>query len=538
MTSIPEQPDASPLPASPGGLDQQLLDIFFDQAPMATAIFDREYRLQRCNANWTRFFTELVGVPAEHLVPGQKLFEAVPGGGERMAALLEPVLAGQTVRQAAHRIQNRGAVTYWDVVFSPLFREDAVVAFVAVAVDATERVTAFEKLERRIAAFATVASSMTVDQPIEATLQVLAQTGRQVTDAEACAVVIVDPESDLVTVFEAAGLPDTYGVALAEAWRQGVQSPSREALERQQLTVVTGARAKGLSNPLYEPLHPYLRDAAWDDMVIVPLDSRGRCLGVMQYYHRPGRVQDAEERSFLTAVADQAAVAVANAALYAKSERNAALVERQRLARELHDSVSQALFSMTLHARTAERQLTATGVATDAPAAESVRRLAELTQGALAEMRALIFELRPGALAEEGLVTALTRQAAALTAREEAVIVVSGPDERPLLDADVEEHLYRLTLEAINNAVKHANASCIEVTLTVAGSTLEICVADNGVGFDATVPRPGHLGQATMAERADAVGGSLRVESAPGAGCSVTVSVPLEQRRCHQIRSL
>jgi signal transduction histidine kinase len=188
--------------------------------------------------------------------------------------------------------------------------------------------------------------------------------------------------------------------------------------------------------------------------------------------------------------------------------------------------VSQALFSMTLHARTAQRQLTAAGVEETAPAAETLRQLAELTKGALAEMRALIFELRPGALAEEGLVNALFRQAAALTAREHVPIMVTGPEERPELDAATEEHLYRFTLEALNNAVKHARATAIEVTIDLTEAGLSLSIIDDGIGFDPALPTPGHLGRTTMAERVAAIGGTLSVCSAPGAGCRVSVLVP------------
>lgn len=527
MTSIPVQGgDHIAAPEGDPAFERQLLELFFGDVPMGVAVFDVNARLQRCNSTWVGFFTHYLGVSPDYVVPGRTMTELLPDSAPTVKALAEQALSGETVRMNGLRLEQDGVSNYWDVVMAPIYRDGEIVGFVDVVTDATERVTAYELLERRIAAFAEFASSSTVDQPLEATLQTLVQTARRATDAEACAVVIVDPDTDLIAVFESAGLPERYGQAVADSWRQGVQSPSRAALERQQLATVSDARTKGLANPLYEPIHPYLRDAPWEEMVIVPLDSRGRCLGVMQYYHRAGRTHDADERAFLTALADQAAVAVANAALYARSERDAAIVERQRLARELHDSVSQALFSMTLHARTAERQLSAAGMHADDPAPTTVRRLAELTQGALAEMRALIFELRPGALAEEGLVTALTRQAAALTAREGVAIDVEGPAERPVLEADVEEHLYRLTLEALNNAVKHARATRIVVSLIEDTDALVLTVADDGVGFDPAQPRPGHLGQRTMAERAAVVGATFDVRSAAGAGCTVTVRLP------------
>ena len=123
------------------------------------------------------------------------------------------------------------------------------------------------------------------------------------------------------------------------------------------------------------------------------------------------------ELAFYTALGDQAAVAVVNERLLAETGQTSALQERARLARELHDSVSQALFSMTLHARTAQLAMAKQELPEDGPLGQSIAQLRELSQGALAEMRALIFELRPDALPGEGLTAALSKQAAALSAR-------------------------------------------------------------------------------------------------------------------------
>ena len=151
----------------------------------------------------------------------------------------------------------------------------------------------------------------------------------------------------------------------------------------------------------------------------VPLLHKDRVLGMLSLSHnKVGHYTDRHARLAL-AIANQAALAIENARLYARAQETATLDERARLARELHDSVTQALFSMTLHVRAAELGLQRAGIDAGGPLAGSLHQLSELTQGALAEMRALIFELRPNALAEEGRAVALRKQAAALTAREE-----------------------------------------------------------------------------------------------------------------------
>ena len=154
------------------------------------------------------------------------------------------------------------------------------------------------------------------------------------------------------------------------------------------------------------------------------------------------------ELAFYAALADQAAVVVTNARLTSHAGQAATSLERARLARELHDSVSQALFSMTMHARAAQLAMVKAGLDESGGLGRSVAELVELTRGALAEMRALIFELRPAALAEEGLVAALRKQAAALSAREQVALTVEGPEERLDLGVGVEEHLYRIASEA------------------------------------------------------------------------------------------
>ena len=207
--------------------------------------------------------------------------------------------------------------------------------------------------------------------------------------------------------------------------------------------------------------------------------------------------------------------------------REAKAAERNRLARELHDSVSQALFSMAMHARTAQLALAQIPQAAGGPLGRAVGQLRELASGALAEMRALIFELRPEALAEEGLVAALSRQAAAVSAREQLPVAVDGPPDRLSLPAGAEENSYRIVLEALHNAVKHAGASQVTIAVAADGQHgARIRVTDDGAGFEPSAVGPGHLGLRTMAERAAAIGADLELISSPGAGTCVQLTLP------------
>jgi signal transduction histidine kinase len=215
-------------------------------------------------------------------------------------------------------------------------------------------------------------------------------------------------------------------------------------------------------------------------------------------------------------------VAVENARLFSEVQGKAALEERQRLARELHDSVSQAIFSISLHARTTEALMDR---GDQARLKETIGHISTVAQAAMAEMRALIFELRPESLATEGLVAALTKQAAALRARH-GIQVLTELCAEPELPIETKEVLYRVAQEASHNTIKHANASTLTFGLARGEGHVTLLVVDDGLGFDASGQFPGHLGLQSMRERALRLGGSLDIHSAPGNGTTVRLRVP------------
>jgi signal transduction histidine kinase len=166
----------------------------------------------------------------------------------------------------------------------------------------------------------------------------------------------------------------------------------------------------------WEPLFP--GDVWVPCSLVVPLAASGETIGILCLARAKGQPFGDEQRALARGVADQLSVAVSNARYFEATQQTAALEERHRIARDLHDSVSQSLFSLTLHTRTAELALARAGLEADSELGRPLQQVSELTRGALAEMRALIFELRPGALAEEGLGAALSKHSAAVTARE------------------------------------------------------------------------------------------------------------------------
>ncbi len=261
---------------------------------------------------------------------------------------------------------------------------------------------------------------------------------------------------------------------------------------------------------------------AW---MAVPLMLRDQVIGMLVLTSKEENAFTPHHATLALAIANQAAIAIENARLYEQAQELAAVEERQKLARELHDSVSQALYGIALGLHSARIQLDRDP--RELP--ESLDYLLSLTEAALAEMRALIFELRPESLEREGLVAALARQGAALQARHD-IIVQADLREEPALLLTAKQELYRIAQEALQNTVKHAQASKVDLVLHRTANAVILEVCDDGVGFDPLGSFPGHLGLRSMQERVSNLGGKLQIESAPGQGTHMLAQVPSGER--------
>jgi len=249
----------------------------------------------------------------------------------------------------------------------------------------------------------------------------------------------------------------------------------------------------------------------------------------MQLLAKRKRTFSPEQLSLIASVGHQVGVAVENARLYEQAEQAAALAERSRLARELHDSVTQSLYSVTMYAEAAARLLTA---GQETTAAEYLRDARDTAQEALREMRLLIFELRPPALEEGGLTGALQARLDAVEKRagvqaELRVEGVEGMADAEWLPQAIQQELYHVAQEALNNSLKHAKAAKLRVCLRLKDDAVCLEVVDDGIGFDPTTAEArGGLGLPGMRERVQRIGGQLQIESALGRGTTVSVQVP------------
>ncbi|MBN1316608.1 MAG: sensor histidine kinase, partial [Anaerolineales bacterium] len=218
---------------------------------------------------------------------------------------------------------------------------------------------------------------------------------------------------------------------------------------------------------------------------------------------------------------DQVAIAIENARLYERSRELGIHEERDRLARELHDSVIQSLCSLTLFSE-ASRRLVNSGQIGQAQL--YLERIGDTTRQALQEMRLLVYELRPPALEREGLVGAL-RQRLHMVEMRSGMDTTLQVDNLPALPACIEEAFYGIAQEALNNVVKHAAATTVSVTIKEIDGHVELEIADNGRGFTSDSKTNAGMGLKNMEERANVLEGSLVIDTELGKGTRVRVTV-------------
>jgi PAS domain S-box-containing protein len=251
----------------------------------------------------------------------------------------------------------------------------------------------------------------------------------------------------------------------------------------------------------------------------VPVVAKNQVIGIICLVsEQPGYYTRSMADSVQTLV-NRAAIAIENARLHQQVRQSAALEERARVARELHDSVSQTLFSASMLADT-------TPLAWDidqAMARKNLNQLGQLLRGASAEMRTLLFELRPDAMQNQTLGQLLDPLAEAARARTRAMVSLNVEGDR-ILPENVTIALLRIAQESLNNVAKHAEATEVNVDLACGPEGVVLRIRDDGRGFDPADIPPGHFGIGNMTDRARKIGATFKVESNPGGGTQVLVT--------------
>jgi signal transduction histidine kinase len=402
-------------------------------------------------------------------------------------------------------------------------------------------VTVSRQHQRRLAAIAKAASSVASKRSLVGTLETLAREVARTDSLAGVQVLTTNPAGDRLHVMGVAGFgrtPDFFD-KLMECRARGARLVMLEALETRQPVVVADRYDMIQRDPAWAPLHEPMRHPRWGWFASVPLLARGEPVGILNAFFAPGQTVGDTELDFLLAMAEQAAMAVDHAALLDRERDVARREERQKLARDLHDSVVQQVFSMMMQARSLG-VLVARGLA---PPPEKVAQVADdlssSAEDVLADLRGMVVELRPATSTQRGLTSALHSLVDTTKARTGLTVslVVDDPaDELPQLDADLLEDVYRIVAEALHNSVKHADASEVVIHLRVtshgARRRLVAEVTDDGRGFGGfrdggSGPASSGLGMTGMQERAARWGGVVRARELPSGGVRVQLTLPL-----------
>jgi PAS domain S-box-containing protein len=392
--------------------------------------------------------------------------------------------------------------------------------------------------QERLTAIVRAASRVAASGSLRATLDAVAREVAMTAHISAAQILTLDDPNEEIRVLGMAGFGDVseFTDRLSTCRRLGAHLRFMDAFESGRPIVVPHRRAAILADPRWAPLHEIMSYPDWDSFVAMPLIVRGQTVGVINAYYIPGEDPGPSSLVFLEAMADHAAVAIDTAALLARTRSRAVTEERRRLARDLHDSVVQQLFSMRM-------QVGALSAALDKGQQETARlrtttqELAQLAHSALADLRGLVFELRPLDLAERGLAGALRAYAESVEARTGLLIdVTASPTVDTIGDLDVQEDLYRIVQEAVHNVVKHADAHEVAVRFTesVHERRLVVEISDDGCAAgEHAAPAPPRdagartMGLVSMRERAQQWGGQLSAGPRATGGWSVVVNLPL-----------
>ena len=365
-------------------------------------------------------------------------------------------------------------------------------------------------------ALSDVVLALAAEREVEPVLQRLVHVARELGGARYAALGVPDGEGGFAR-FITSGMSDELIASMGPLPRQhGLLGAMLESPQPYRTGDVTAdPRFRGW----WPRGHPLMRS-----FLGVPMLVHGEILGAIYLTDKVGAIafsEDDERRIVLLAA--HAALALDNARLHERSRELSIAEERNRLARELHDSVVQQLFGVTLAAESAGALL----ARDPAAAAEQLGRVQELARGAIEELRSVVAALRPATVEAEGLAGALRKHVEVLRRVTGREIALRSAGAAPELDDDAAAQVFRIAQEALQNAVRHAGAERIEVRLE-GGAPLVLTVADDGCGFDpgAASVRSQRLGLTSMEERAGALGGRLAISSRSGEGTTVRLEVP------------
>jgi signal transduction histidine kinase len=438
----------------------------------------------------------------------------------RLTALKRRVMAAGLLTREEVSVTVGTRTSFYDMTLDPLFDADgAVTGLTCAATDITERKHFYDQMRRSLSeseSIQRIAKGLLQRIGLDEVLQIICAEAMQLTGATGSAVLLLE-EDGWLRVTKSAGSP-TYsqnrlpvsGSFAGRAFQTGehVWVDLRDRDPDEDVHQLEG----------YQWIHGLV------SLLAVPLKVDTKVIGILNILNKPTEITR-EDMRIIDLFADQAAIIIEHIRLQYQAEQLAVLEERQRLARELHDSVTQALYSVTLYADAARMAFSAQKWESLESNLQEVRNM---SREAMYDMRLLVFELRPFMLETEGLVSALRARLAAVEGRSGLKTEVLVENERRL-PIKMEEQLYRIAQEALNNVVKHAGATQVQVQLTYDESTVSMEMSDDGKGFaPEEVSQSGGFGLQGIHERVQQLGGALNIQSTPRRGTRLRVRIPLE----------
>jgi PAS domain S-box-containing protein len=438
------------------------------------------------------------------------------------------ITSGQVFRAEFVNRKKNGELFYTLETIAPVKDpQGEIVRFVSTGKDITERVLAGQILKQEVEERTrelstlydiTTISSDSVDLP--ALLERSLNRILSATSASGVAIYLLDEFNDTLNLSLARGKSFREIIKLSDSDTD--VSPFRwVAVNNKPITAVD------TSSNLLSAQIATNEEAEVDEyaFAVVPISVEARVIGVLGAIREKTRPFIPQDLALLVSIGAHLGISIARMRLITEAQRRATLIERERLAHELHDSVTQNVYSVSLLAEASRRFMAAGDAQT---ASHYLERLGELSQQSLKEMRLLVYELRPLALEENGLIDALQQ-------RLDAVEIRAGVNARFVysdhmnLPAAVEEALYRVAQEALNNSLTHAGASAVAVILRANEKYVELKVKDNGMGFepDDAFRNGAGVGLGSMRKRVERLGGKLEICSKPGEGTRVIANLPL-----------
>lgn len=551
MTANFQEPVPSDSSSDPPWSDQSFLKLLLSSAPIAIVVVDAEGRILYANPKLLEMFgytfDELRDRTIETLIPQRFRMDHAQHRTRYVAnPHIRPMGAG--IDLMGRRKNGDEFPLEAGLSFLPTDQGLLVISSIT---DITRRKQTEELLERRVEertheierrrevsdGLRDILAILNSNQSIEEILNHITAQACGLLRADASAIFRMQGAQAPLEMQASHGLPDEFGGRRNAPPDLGPNSQDEKAkaistLDPSAISLSSHAHAPRVlhTEDALSIISAGVSDTAEDDLVSaaeqpyqavfsVPILIKDEVYGSLTLYYREPRKFSAEEIELATTFGDQTALAIENARLRTQVERAAVAEERSRIARDLHDSVTQTLFSASLIAEVLPRMW-------DSDREESEKRLAELrqlTRGALAEMRTLLLELRPATLIEVQLRELLRQLCEATTGRTRVPIELKLHGEGPL-PPDVKVAFYHIAQEALNNVAKHARATKAVVTFKRTPTRGQLTVQDNGRGFVIDQVTPEHLGLTIMNERAEAIGARLEIESRIGYGTTVTVT--------------